>query len=204
MVQEGQIFQEKQKEFILTCQNFIASTFQLFHPEKAVKFTNSDFDDNTKPASLFPSYPFVDNQCPETTRNTYFNFSDVTINPTKKDFGENCSDDICKSETCMSFHEYPPSVRDNVISPAHWCNHSKINLDFVPEAQDEITDIRKDKSKKTNLFTVPEVPQIYDLSQPGPQEDIWPNRQPTVPLPPDDKQNENIRRLKVIRALARW
>ena len=52
----------------------------------------------------------------------------------------------------MSFHEYPPSVRDNVISPAHWCNHSKINLDFVPEAQDEITDIRKDKSKKTNLF----------------------------------------------------
>ena len=31
--QEGQLFQEKEKEFILTCQNFICSTYQLFHPD---------------------------------------------------------------------------------------------------------------------------------------------------------------------------
>ena len=48
----------------------------------------------------------------------------------------------------FSFHEFSLYVRDNVLSSAHWCNHSKINLEFVPEGQTEMKDLRKPRAKK--------------------------------------------------------
>ena len=93
----------------------------------------------------------------------------------------------------MSFHEYPPTIRDNVISPVYWCNHSKVNLDFVPEGKDQITDIRRTKTKKTNFDVAPVVPEMFPLSHPtsGPSSDIWPDRDPAIQPPPNDQQDEN-------------
>ena len=122
--------------------------------------------------------------------NTYFNFCDVVINPTRKGFGENNSDTLCKSSTCFSFHEFPPSIRDNVLSSAHWCNHSKVNLEFVPEGQTHMTDLRRPRAKKKADDIAPDMfPQAQPL--PGPSSDIWPARDPVVLLPPDEEQDEN-------------
>ena len=188
--QEGQLFQEKEKEFILTCQNFICSTYQLFHPDTVSKKEDCVLYDFEKPAALFPSYPFSSSPCKTTSQNTYFNFCDVIVNPTRKDFGVNSSDTLCKSSTCLSFHEYSPTVRDNVISSAHWCNHSKVNLQFVPEGQTQMTDIRRPRAKKTAGDIAPDMfPQAQPL--PGPSSDIWPTRDPVVLSPPDDEQDEN-------------
>ena len=81
--QAGQLFQEKEKEFILTCQNFICSTYQLFHPNPVTKKEDCDLYDFGKPATLFPAYPFSSSPCKTTSQNIYFNFCDVIVNPTK-------------------------------------------------------------------------------------------------------------------------
>ena len=72
--QAGQLFQEKEKEFILTCQNFLCSTYQLFNPETIAKKEDCVLYDSQKPAALFPTYPFYSAPCKATSRNTYFNF----------------------------------------------------------------------------------------------------------------------------------
>ena len=91
--QAGQLFQEKEKEFILTCQNFLCSTYQLFNPETIAKKEDCVLYDSQKPAALFPNlaHQLVSAPCQATSRNTYFHFSNVEINPTR---------------TCFSFHEY--------------------------------------------------------------------------------------------------
>ena len=71
--QEGQLFQEKEKEFILTCQNFICSTYQLFNPDTVKNKEDCVLYDSQKPAALFPTYPFSSSPCKATSRNTYFN-----------------------------------------------------------------------------------------------------------------------------------
>ena len=70
----GQLFQEKEKEFILTCQNFLCSTYQLFNPETIAKKEDCVLFYSEKPAALFPTYPFYSAPCKATSRNTYFNF----------------------------------------------------------------------------------------------------------------------------------
>ena len=71
--QAGQLFQEKEKEFILTCQNFLCSTYQLFNPETIAKKEDCVLYDSQKLAALFPTYPFSSAPCKATSRNTYFN-----------------------------------------------------------------------------------------------------------------------------------
>ena len=124
--QAAQLFQEKEMEFILTCQNFLCSTYRLFNPEAASLKQDCVLDGSQKSAALFPAISISCAPCKTTSVNTYFNFSDAEINPTRASFGENSSDTLCKSSTCFDFHEFSPYICDNILSSAHWCNHSKL------------------------------------------------------------------------------
>ena len=190
-VQEAQIYEDKEHTFVLTCHNFMASTFQLFHPEEATNSKNYDPYMRCRYQSLFPVYPFKDSLSQETSQNTYFNYNDMKINPTKQSFGPNGSDTLCKSKTCLDFHEYPVLIIDNTIQPIHWCNHTKINLDFVQDGQDMIVDLPKQRNKRKHSAPIAK-PDMFPYQDLGKASDVWPERDLPLPDPPTEDQQQNI------------
>ena len=181
--------------FILTCQNYLCSTYSLFHPESPIQKQDCVLDSSQRPPALFAAFPITNAQCQTTSDNTYFNYSDAEINPTCGSFGDNSSDTLCNSETCFNFHEFSPDICDNIISSAHLCNHSKVNLQFVPEAETNKKDLHKTRGRKQvdippvlpDLFS--QSPAIQTRALPCPTSDIWPANKPATLPPPDDLQD---------------
>ena len=64
--QSAQLFQEKQAAFILTSQNYLLSTYDLFHPEDKLQRQEDVLDITQKPPALFPKFPITNAPCKQT------------------------------------------------------------------------------------------------------------------------------------------
>ena len=80
--QSVQLFQDKETAFVLTCQNYLLSTYNLFHPEDKSSKQENVLDTTQEPPTLFPKFPITNAPCKATAHNTFFNYSDSEINPT--------------------------------------------------------------------------------------------------------------------------
>ena len=70
--QSAQLFQEKQAAFILTCQNYLLSTYNLFHPADKSRKQEDVLDITQKPPALFPKFPITNAPCKQTGQKNVF------------------------------------------------------------------------------------------------------------------------------------
>ena len=61
--QSSQLLQEKEMAFVLTCQDYLCSTYRLFHPESRIQKQDCVLDSPQRPPTLFSAFPITNAPC---------------------------------------------------------------------------------------------------------------------------------------------
>ena len=175
---QNQLYQNQEGTFLITCQNFLISTY--------LSETVSPKDDKTS-ERLFKTFPFQDIGCVDTRRNTTHNYVDREINPSKFEDEEQSEMD-CKTRSCRVINHFHAQTSQLEAAEGYLCQHSKIFLKQIPDGENTIRDLRDviGPAPRPSTSKQPTVPEYF----PAPTTDIWPGTA-TEPLStPDIDQDE--------------
>ena len=176
---QNQLYQDQEGTFLITCQNFLISTYLS---------ENTSPEDEKTSERLFKTFPFQDISCSDTRRNTKHNYVDKEINPSNIE-DEESSSTGCQTRSCRVFNHFYAQSDQLEAAEGYLCQHSKISLKHITDGEKTIRDLRDVIGPALMPAASKQLtqPETYF---PAPITNIWPGS-PIEPLStPDIDQDE--------------